>query len=120
MICKNCSTQNDPRANFCAGCGEALYDGTVVTYPAARQRITATHAPTSGIRVFSGMGNGYLHSAAMNAVHAVETIPRSDAYHPNPTNARAYLRKNGTWICPDCGELNGHEKLWCTGCGRYR
>ena len=119
MICKNCSAWNDSSANFCSQCGGELYKSTIVTSPNA-ERITATNAPTSGIRAFSGIGNGYLHSAAMSAINSGSAEPRSDAYHRHPTRAKAYLRKNGTWICPDCGELNGHEKLYCTSCGKYR
>lgn len=119
MICKNCNAWNDSSANFCAQCGGELYESTLVTSPNT-DRVTATYAPTAGIRVFSGFGNGYVQSAAMNVLNSVEQTPRSDAYHSYPTRAKAYLRKNGTWICPDCGELNGHEKLYCTSCGKYR
>lgn len=119
MICKNCNAYNDSRANFCAQCGGELYESTLVTSPIVGS-VTATNAPTSGIRAFSGIGNGYLQSAAMRVRNSIEDSPRSDTYHSHPTRARAYIRKNGTWICPDCGELNGHEKLYCTSCGRYR
>ena len=119
MICKKCNSWNDSRANFCAKCGGELYESTLVTSPVT-DRVTATNPPTTGIRAFSGMGNGYLHSAAMNVTNASESYPRSDAYHSYPTMAKVHLRKGGTWICPDCGELNGHEKLWCSGCGKYR
>ena len=119
MICKRCYSRNDNDANFCSKCGGELYEGTLVTSPVT-DRVTAQSVPTSGIRAFSGIGNGYLHSAAMTAFTASEAEPRSDTYHSYPTRAKVHLSKNGTWICPDCGELNGHEKLWCTGCGKYR
>lgn len=119
MFCKNCHAYNDSRANFCTKCGGELYQSTLVTSPIVG-RLTATNAPTMGIRVFSGMGNGYLQSAVMRVTNSFEESPRSDAYHTHTTGAKAHLRKDGTWICPDCGELNGHEKLWCGGCGKYR
>ncbi len=117
MICKKCHAWNDDRANFCCKCGGELYKGTLVTSPIS-DTVTAYGAPTSGIRYFSGIGNGYLQSAAI-AVQK-HTTPHSDTYHTYPTGAKVHLNKNGTWICPDCGEKNGHEKLYCTSCGRYR
>ncbi len=120
MICKNCLAHNDERANFCSQCGGELYKGTLVSSPVAKGRVTATNSPTTGIRVFSGLGNGYLQSAVIRTTNVSEATSRSDTYHSYPTGAKAHLRKNGTWICPDCGELNGHEKLWCGGCGKYR
>lgn len=119
MICKNCRAWNDSRANFCSRCGGELYESTLVTSPIA-DRVTATSAPTSGVRAFSGIGNGYLQSAVNYFTNASEARPRSDAYHTYPTGAKVSLRKNGSWICPDCGELNGHEKLFCPACGKYR
>ena len=119
MICKKCRAFNDDRANFCAECGAPLYQNVPVTIPVS-DRVVAISAPTSGIRAFSGIGNAYMQSAAIHAVNAAGASPRSDAYHAYPTGAKVHLRKNGTWICPDCGEANGHEKLWCTSCGKYR
>ncbi len=117
MICKKCNAWNDDRANFCVKCGGELYKGTLVTSPITNS-VTAFSAPTSGIRAFSGIGNAYLQSAALKAHDTM--FPRSDAYHSYPTGAKVHLGKDGTWICPDCGEKNGHEKLFCTSCGKYR
>ncbi len=123
MVCKNCSAWNDDRANFCAKCGGELYKSTLVTSPVSKS-VTATAVPTTGIRAFSGIGNAFLKSADLEAPSALTGVPRSDTYHSYyntfTTGAKARLRKDGMWICPDCGELNGHEKLYCTGCGRYR
>ena len=119
MICKNCHANNDSRANFCAKCGGELYKGTLVTSPVS-DRIVATNSPTTGVRQFSGIGNGYLQSAVMHVTNVSEARPRSDTFHSYPTGAKVYLRKDGMWICPDCGELNGHEKLYCPSCGKYR
>ena len=119
MICKNCSAYNDSRANFCSQCGGELYESTLVTSPLV-DRVTPTSAPTAGIRAFSGIGNGYLQSAAIRMTNDITGQPRSDTYHSYKTQAKARPRSDGAWICPDCGELNGHEKLYCTGCGRYR
>ncbi len=117
MICKNCTAWNDDNANFCRKCGGELYKSTLVTSP-IRDTVTATNVPTTGIRVFSGIGNGYLQSTANSIRNSFNT--RSDTYRSYPTRARVHLNKNGTWICPDCGERNGHEKLFCIGCGKYR
>ena len=117
MICKKCSAWNDDNANFCHKCGGELYSSTLVTSPITNS-VAATNIPTTGIRVFSGIGNGYLQSTA-NFIRN-NYNPRSDTYRSYPTGAKVHLNKNGTWICPDCGEKNGHEKLFCTSCGRYR
>ncbi|MBQ5565261.1 MAG: zinc ribbon domain-containing protein [Clostridia bacterium] len=117
MICKTCKSWNDDRANFCRNCGGELYKGTLVTSPIT-DSVTAYSIPTSGVRAFSGIGSGYLQSAAMSVRRDIE--PRSDAYHSYPTGAKVYLDKSGTWICPDCGERNTHEKLYCVSCGKYR
>lgn len=120
MICKKCNAWNDDRANFCCKCGGELYKSTLVTSPITNT-VTAYGAPTSGVRHFSGIGNGYLQSAALAWRNSIE--PQSDAYHTYHTyhtGAKVHLNKNGTWICPDCGEKNGHEMLYCSSCGKYR
>lgn len=119
MVCKNCSAWNDDRANFCSRCGGELYKSTLVTSPVAPY-VAPAAIPTSGVRTFSGIGNGYLQSALIRTSNVSEASPRSDTYHSYPTRAKPRLRRDGSWICPDCGELNGHEKLYCTSCGKYR
>ena len=119
MVCKKCSAWNDDSAKFCSKCGGELYKSTMVTSP-IHGRVAPTAIPTSGVRAFSGIGNGYLQSVVNSTLSTSEAAARSDTYHSYPTHARIIPRSDGTWICPDCGELNGHEKLYCTGCGRYR
>ncbi len=110
---------NDPSANFCTVCGGELYESTIVTSPNA-DRVTSTYAPTSGIRAFSDFGNGYLQTAAMAAANDHTAQPHRKPYDTHKTTAKAHVKENGTWICPDCGELNGQERLFCLGCGKYR
>jgi len=117
MVCKNCNAFNDGRANFCRKCGGELYHSTMVTSPVT-DKVTAYSIPTMGVRAFSGMGNSYLQSAMQNA--ASSGYPHSDTYHTYLTGADVYMKNDGTWICPDCGEENASSKLSCRGCGRYR
>ena len=117
MVCKSCNAWNDDNANFCRKCGGELYKSTLVTSPITGS-VTAYSAPTSGIRYYSGIGNAYLQSAAQLVRDSY--VSHSDAYHSYPTNAKVYLNKDGTWICPDCGETNTHERLFCSSCGKYR
>lgn len=117
MICKNCNSFNDDRANFCYKCGGELYRGTMVTSPMT-DSVTAFSIPTMGVRAFSGLGNGYLQSAVQNVMESGS--PSSETYHTYHTGANVHMKRNGSWICPDCGEENDSSKIFCTSCGKYR
>ena len=117
MICKKCLAWNDDRANFCRKCGGELYESTLVTSPMT-DNVTAYSIPTMGVRAFSGIGSGYLQSAVQNV--AESGSPQSEAYHTYYTGAQVRPDEHGQWICPDCGERNRNNTLFCAGCGRYR
>lgn len=117
MVCRNCSFWNDDRAKFCCHCGEELNDDTMVSVPIA-DTVTAYSAPTSGIRFFQNIGNGFLQSAVENVRRS--ELPHESGYRNYTTHATVRPMKNGDWICPDCGEKNVHTEINCRGCGRYR
>lgn len=117
MICKHCNNWNEDEAKFCCRCGSQLHRKAVVSTPVSIS-VTATGIPTSGVRFFQNMGNPYLQKAA-NIIRNSE-IQQTGIYQNYTTHAKTHPLNNGDWFCPDCGELNSHNKTSCKGCGRYK
>lgn len=117
MKCKHCQHKNSPQANFCYNCGAQLHRNTVVSAPVSNT-VSAYSIPTSGIRYFQGIGNGYLQSAAI-ALRNKQNF-EENGFHEYTTGARVQPLKNGDWFCPDCGEKNNHNDRSCRGCGKFK
>lgn len=118
MICKKCKHKNYNGANFCFNCGAQLHKNTLVSAPIGGT-VTAYSIPTSGIRYFQGIGNGYIQSAAM-MLRNKESYSSKGKLKEYYTNARVHPLGSGAWFCPDCGEMNGSNDRSCRGCGKYK
>ncbi|TGY91474.1 hypothetical protein E5329_20835 [Petralouisia muris] len=106
MKCKICSAENLEGTRYCQSCGEPLKESVSIGFPWKHGK------------AYAGLGHKGSSIAPLGAM-AIERQGKE----LEPGNAHKNLVKvcpcqDGTWYCPDCGELNQQYKNFCKNCGR--
>lgn len=105
MKCKYCEFENLDGTNYCQRCGKKLTRSLGHSkwkkqkYLAGNGTRGSSLAPLGGIAIENqakSLGGILTHK------HLVKVSPL----------------ENGSWYCPDCGELNAKYSRFCKGCGR--
>lgn len=106
MECKTCGTENLDGTHYCQNCGSKL-----------KQKIPGGF-PWKNAKAYAGLGHKGPSIAPLGAM-AIENQSKEFAKTDTHTNlVKVCPRQDGTWYCPDCGELNEQYKNFCKNCGR--
>lgn len=107
MKCSNCTFDNVDGTRYCQRCGTKL-----------KIRVPLFDFGWKNSRYSAGAGQKGSSMAPLGAM-AVEKQANSLGNVKNSKNlVKVHPLKDGSWYCPDCGELNAKYTLNCKGCGR--
>lgn len=105
--CKTCSKENYDGASYCQFCGSKLPKKPIISIG---KRNTASSLAGTGTRGSSLAPLGMM-SIENSAKELGEVTVVSNLIKIQPL-------QDGSWYCPDCGELNHSFTFSCKGCGR--
>jgi predicted amidophosphoribosyltransferase len=103
ILCKNCGFENLEGTNYCQKCGKKLIVKNKFIKSLDFGSVSGTGA--KGVSVAPLAAKAISNEAGkikQNKNKIVKVIPLKD----------------GSWHCPDCGQLNKPYSLYCKGCGR--
>lgn len=104
MKCKNCSFENIIGTNYCQNCGAKLKKKHFFQF--------------SNTKYIAGMGHKG-SSIAPLGVMSIENQTKDLGEHVLQKHlVKVCPRNDGSWFCPDCGELNPKYSQFCKRCGR--
>lgn len=102
--CSACSFDNLNGTRFCQRCGAGLK---------RRRGLSAT-----GGGIIASLANPSMGLATFVGIQ----VDRNAAAHSSQRSKRAPVRvvpfRDGSWYCPDCGNLNSSYTQFCAECGR--
>lgn len=106
IICKNCGVENLDGTRFCQGCGRPL--------------IPARHLFKNGnFKFLAGAGTKGSSIAPLVALSTERQAKELGGVLPRRKHmVKVVPLQNGSWYCPDCGQLNLPHALFCNSCGR--
>ncbi len=106
MKCKICGVENLDGTRYCQNCGSKL------------EQKLSDKLPWKNAKVYAGLGHKGSSIAPLGAM-AIEKQSRELGEVTKHENLiKVCPRPDGTWYCPDCGELNEQYKTFCKNCGR--
>ncbi len=106
MKCKICKAENLPGTHYCQNCGGKL-----------KVKNSGGLLWEKG-KAFAGLGHKGSSIAPLGAM-AVENQGKEFGEMTFRKNlVKVCPKKDGSWYCPDCGELNEQYKNFCKNCGR--
>ncbi|MDO4454301.1 MAG: zinc ribbon domain-containing protein [Eubacteriales bacterium] len=107
MKCAKCSFENSAGTTYCQNCGAHLK---------TKQKFFQWR----DMKYLCGLTHRGVSIAPLGAM-AVENQGKSlecPTSNPRKSFVKVQPRQDGTWYCPDCGELNQKYSQICKGCGR--
>lgn len=106
MECNICGMENLDGTHYCQGCGCKLKKKTFGGFP------------WKSAKAFTGLGHKGSSIAPLGAMAIENQSKELGKVTVHKTLVKVCPREDGTWYCPDCGELNGQYKNFCKNCGR--
>lgn len=106
MECRICGMENLDGTHYCQTCGSRL-----------KQKAFGG-IPWKNAKAFAGLGHKGPSIAPLGAMAIESQSKELGEVTARKTLVKVCPRKDGTWYCPDCGELNGQYKNFCKNCGR--
>lgn len=110
MRCIHCRTENVEGTTYCQNCGAKM---------AVKVSLRESLRLWGNKKAFAGMGIRGTSIAPLAAM----SIEKSGEWLENQKKKGKKLvpvrpLEDGSWYCPDCGELNQKHTTFCKGCGR--
>lgn len=106
MKCQTCGAENSEGTHYCQNCGGKL-----------KVKVSGRFSWEHGT-AFAGLGHKGSSIAPLGAM-AIENQGKDLGKITVRKNlVKVCPRKDGSWYCPDCGELNEKYKNFCRNCGR--
>lgn len=100
-ICKNCGFENLEGTNYCQKCGKKLSKSFI-----------------------KQLNFGSVSGAGAKGVSIAPIVSKTIESQADEIKVKKKQRvkviplKDGSWYCPDCGQLNKSHSLYCKSCGR--
>lgn len=104
--CRECNFENGENVMYCQNCGTKLMVKKALFQKENAKLWAGFNMKGNSIAPLACMG---IENQAERELGKVSTIPKL---------ARVQPREDGSWFCPDCGELNIAYSKNCKGCGR--
>lgn len=104
--CKKCCTTNEAGVKYCQQCGSEIVMKKSFFKIENFKLWAGFNVKGGSIAPLACMG---IEKQAEKELGKVSTIPHLTHVRP---------KEDGSWFCPDCGELNPAHARNCKGCGR--
>ena len=105
-VCKQCGLKNEENVRYCQKCGAKLECRVRLFQKENFKLWGGFNMKGISIAPLACMG---IKNEAERELGKVSKIPK--LAHVKP-------REDGSWFCPDCGDLNARFTKKCKGCGR--
>lgn len=105
MKCKKCGFENLFGTKYCQRCGEVV-------------KVKKRFWNSKNTKYAAGAGQKGVSLAPLGAMAIEEQAKELGPVTTHKNLVKVCPMVDGTWYCPDCGELNRKDSNFCKGCGR--